>query len=73
LPGYTKIARNITIFLAFFLTKSLNTGKNLSGIKASVQKRQSVNRPRFFCAVSRKILIDETQDRFGGNFFGFIK
>ena len=41
MPGYAKIARNITIFLAFFLTKSLNTGKNLSGIKVSVQKNGS--------------------------------
>lgn len=68
-----KIARNITIFRAFFLTKLLNTGKNLIGIKVAVQKTAVNEGPRFFCAVSRKILIDETQDRFGGNFFGFIK
>ncbi len=44
------------------MTKALNTGKNLIGIKAAVQKTAVNGGPRFFCAVSRKILIDEKID-----------
>lgn len=50
---------NITIFLAFLLTKAVNTGKNLSGTKSNckdtetlqIKKTAVSRRRRFLCAV----------------------